>query len=96
MTMVKRHWSVAEAKAQLSTVLRQAEHEPQVVESRGRPVAVVVGVEEFARVGDPVAGTLRATRWQRFLELSETVRSEGGGSVRTTKRAARPSPFDQR
>ena len=96
MTMNKRHWSVAEAKAQLSTVLRNAEREPQIVESRGKPVAVVVGVGDFASVGDPEEGTLRASIWRRFLDLSEAVRAQGGGTLRSTERAPRPSPFSEK
>lgn len=94
--MKKSHWSVAQAKAQLSTVLRLAESEPQVVESRGKAVAVVVGVADFAKVGDPVEGTLVGARWRRFLELSETIRQEGGGTLPRTQRTARPSPFAAR
>lgn len=40
-------WSVAEAKQRLSEVLRNAAKEPQTIENRSRPVAVVVSAEAF-------------------------------------------------
>jgi prevent-host-death family protein len=40
-------WSVAEARARLSQVIQEATREPQVLDNRGRPVAVVVGVEAW-------------------------------------------------
>jgi prevent-host-death family protein len=40
-------WSVAEAKQRLSEVLRNAAKEPQMIENRSRPVAVVVAVDAF-------------------------------------------------
>ncbi|SEJ90915.1 prevent-host-death family protein [Deinococcus reticulitermitis] len=41
-----RTWKLEEAKAQLSQLVRDAEHEPQVITRHGRPVAVVSGVAE--------------------------------------------------
>ena len=40
-------WSVAEAKQRLSEVLRNAAKEPQTIENRSRPVAVVVAADTF-------------------------------------------------
>lgn len=40
-------WSVAEAKQRLSEVLRNAAKEPQTIENRSRPVAVVVSADAF-------------------------------------------------
>jgi prevent-host-death family protein len=40
-------WSVAEAKQRLSELLRNAAKEPQTIENRSRPVAVVVAAEAF-------------------------------------------------
>lgn len=40
-------WSVAEAKQRLSELLRNAAQEPQTIENRSRPVAVVVAPDEF-------------------------------------------------
>ena len=40
-------WSVAQAKQRLSELLRSAAKEPQTIENRSRPVAVVVSAEAF-------------------------------------------------
>jgi len=40
-------WSVAEAKQRLSELLRRAAKEPQRIENRSRPVAVVVAADTF-------------------------------------------------
>ncbi len=44
-------WSVHEAKARLSELIRRAQHEgPQRVTVHGRNAVVVVGVEDFERL----------------------------------------------
>jgi prevent-host-death family protein len=45
--MSVRRWNVAEAKAKLSEVLSQASREPQVIENRGREVAVVLSIQDY-------------------------------------------------
>ncbi len=47
----KRHdvWTVADAKARLSEVIERAQDEPQVITRNGKPSAIVVFVEEWAR-----------------------------------------------
>jgi prevent-host-death family protein len=91
MTMSKRghHWSVASAKAELSRVVHDAQRRPQVIESRGKPIAVVVGIEQFE---DGSA----AARWKRFLDASAEVRVQGGAELRVPKRSRRGSPFSRR
>src|SRR5271165_5858295 len=42
-------WGVAEAKARLSEVIDRAQGEPQVITRNGKPSAIVVSVEEWAR-----------------------------------------------
>jgi prevent-host-death family protein len=42
-------WSVAEAKARLSEVIDRAQGEPQVITRNGKPSAIVVSVDEWAR-----------------------------------------------
>ena len=42
-------WSAAEAKRNFSRVLKDAATGPQLVESRGKPVGVVVSYESYAR-----------------------------------------------
>lgn len=41
-----RIWKLEEAKAHLSQLVRDAEHEPQVITRHGKPVAVVSGLTE--------------------------------------------------
>jgi prevent-host-death family protein len=88
MTMSSRsyRWSVASAKAELSRLVEDAQRRPQVIERRGKPVAVVVAIAQFEEGG-------AATRWRRFLEASAEIRASGGGQLRVPRRARRASPF---
>jgi prevent-host-death family protein len=43
------HWKLADAKQQLSQVVRLAKGEPQILQNRDEPVAAVVNLEEFER-----------------------------------------------
>jgi prevent-host-death family protein len=70
---------VAEAKAELSRVLRDAAEHPTVIHRRGRDIAVVVGVEEYERLvandvgrGSPMANLVRET---------EALKQRFGGGV---------------
>jgi prevent-host-death family protein len=94
MTMSPRspragRWSVADAKARLSELMQQAREQPQTIERRGRPVVVVVSVEQFEGSDDKA-------RWRAFLEASEEIRAAGGGDLRVPRRAPRRSPFGRR
>lgn len=42
-------WTLANAKARLSEVVQRAQEGPQVISRSGKPVAVMVSVEEWAR-----------------------------------------------
>lgn len=42
-------WTLANAKARLSEVIDRAEAGPQIITRHGKPSAVVVSVEEWAR-----------------------------------------------
>jgi prevent-host-death family protein len=42
-------WKVAEAKARLAQVLRDADREPQQITKRGKTVAVAVNATEISR-----------------------------------------------
>ena len=42
-------WSVADAKARLSEVIDRAQGGPQVITRNGKPSAIVVSVDEWAR-----------------------------------------------
>jgi prevent-host-death family protein len=88
MTMSKRshHWSVASAKAELSRVVEDAQRRPQVIERRGKPVAVVVGIGQYE---DGTAGA----RWRKFLDASAELRAGGGAELEVPRRRPRTSPF---
>lgn len=43
-------WSVSKAKAKLSEVLARSRRTPQVIESRGDAIAVVISKQEFDRL----------------------------------------------
>jgi prevent-host-death family protein len=42
-------WTVADAKARLSELIERAQTDPQVITRHGKPSAVVVSAEEWAR-----------------------------------------------
>jgi prevent-host-death family protein len=42
-------WSVADAKARLSELIERAQREPQVIARNGKPSAIVVSIDEWAR-----------------------------------------------
>jgi prevent-host-death family protein len=42
-------WTVADAKARLSEVIERAQTDPQIITRHGKPSAVVVSAEEWAR-----------------------------------------------
>jgi prevent-host-death family protein len=46
---IRMNWSIAEAKAKLSALVEKTKDGPQTVTKNGRPVAVVVSAEEWAR-----------------------------------------------
>ncbi|MCC8977024.1 type II toxin-antitoxin system Phd/YefM family antitoxin [Bradyrhizobium brasilense] len=42
-------WTVADAKARLSEVIERAQTDPQVITRHGKPSAVIVSAQEWAR-----------------------------------------------
>jgi len=42
-------WTVADAKARLSEVIERAQKDPQIITRHGKPSAVIVSAEEWAR-----------------------------------------------
>ena len=93
MTMSSRRWNIATAKAELSRVLRRARRQPQVIENRGEPVAVVVAFDDYRCLSDRER---KSKRWKSFLELSADLRAEGGVDLDIPARRSRPSPFEPR
>ena len=68
-------YSVAEAKARLSEVLRAAQKRPVVIHNRGRDVGVVVSMDDFA-AGHPVKSKTAMVQW---LERAAEWRQRSGG-----------------
>jgi prevent-host-death family protein len=94
MTMTKAHWSVAQAKASLSRVLADAALLPQVIERRGKPVAVVVSMADYQQaLGDPAEASRRLGKWRSFLRTSSELRAAGGAALSLPRRETRRSPF---
>lgn len=91
--MPVRKWKVAEARARLSEVLGQAQREPQVIENRGREIAVIVAIDDYRRLTEVADRTAPAGRLAAFLHLSAEVRAAGGAEIRLPRRKPRPSPF---
>jgi prevent-host-death family protein len=91
MTMSSRRWSITKAKSELSRLVQDARESPQVLESRGRPVAVVLSTEAYARM----AGAENAARrWQSVLALAAEIREEGGVTLEIPRRERpRRRPF---
>lgn len=89
VTMSAR-WNVASAKAELSRVIASARRSPQVIEKRGQPVAVVVGIEDFTRMADLDKA---AARWKAFMALSAELAAAGGADLDIPVRTSRRSPF---
>jgi prevent-host-death family protein len=85
-------WNIATAKAELSRVLRDAQQEPQVIENRGSPVAVVLGASEYERVQERERA---AGSWEAALAASAAVRAAGGAPLRLPTRVPRKSPFSR-
>lgn len=88
--MSPARWSIARAKAGLSRLVEDARERPQVIENRGRPVAVVLAATEYERMR-----TLEQAgdRWTALLDLSAEIRSEGGATLKTPRRRPRRSPL---
>lgn len=92
--MTKAHWSVAQAKASLSRVLAEAAGSPQVIAKRGKPVAVVLSLEDYQQaLGDPADAAHRLGRWRAFLHASRELRAAGGATLAATRRQPRKSPL---
>ena len=88
--MTMSRWNVASAKAELSLVLERARRSPQIIEKRGVPIAVVLGIDDYSRLDERQRTT---DQWKRFLAQSAALRQEGGVDLEIPKRTARPSPF---
>jgi len=93
MTMSSSKWNVASAKAELSSLVRHAQRRPQVIERRGEPVAVVLGMDDYRALAEKHDAS---GRWRQFLVTSAELREAGGAELRLPKREPRPSPLSRR
>jgi prevent-host-death family protein len=91
----RQAWQVAEAKAKLSELLADAATHPQVIERRGTPVAVVLGIEAYAAANAQLIESSVESRMARFLEHCAALRGRGGVVLRVGRRVSRPSPFEE-
>ena len=67
-------WSVADAKARLSEVLRQAREAPQVIESRGDEVAIVLSADAYRELESlqrEASPPERLARFRSFVNTDE-------------------------
>jgi prevent-host-death family protein len=85
-------WQVAQAKQQLSEVLRKAEDEPQLIYRRDRPVAAVLGLGDLAEFERWREARSRRTLADRFAELRQILEEEGY-VLELPERRDRPNAF---
>lgn len=91
------NWSVAEAKEQLSEVLRRAATRPQTITKRARDIAVVVDVQEFREFQQWKNAGGKKTVAQAFEDLRR-ISGAGGPALlappRRNRRTAFPPPVE--
>lgn len=85
--MIVMTWSVATAKARLSELLKRARRGPQVIESRGEPVAVVLSTAEFERLKQ-AAEAPKETPMAALMALTERLRGDEGLDLELPLRGA--------
>jgi prevent-host-death family protein len=93
--MTMSTWSVAEAKARFATLVARAGKSPQRITRRGRPVAVVTGIDESGQA-QPAA---YRHPMRDFLGRCAELRAAGDlGLVLTPRKPqrTRPNPFGPR
>ena len=86
-------WNVADAKAGLSKVIREAQKRPQTIESRGTEVAVVVCARDYHQLRAEADAANPASRCADFLRFSAELRAHGGATLKLPSRKPRRSPF---
>jgi prevent-host-death family protein len=70
--------------------VQEADDAPQIIENRGRPVAVVISAAEYERI-ETVRG--RRNKWQEMLALAADLRADGGVDLKLPRRERRRSPL---
>lgn len=83
-----RSYSIAEAKNHLSGLVHEVEEQgPVELTRRGRPVAMVISMEEFERLQQPKAGVWDAIRqWRAEMgdDLKDLDPDEIWGGIRSS------------
>jgi prevent-host-death family protein len=80
--MVRRSWSVQDAKNRFSEVVEAARHEAQTVTKHGKPAAVVVAADEYDRLQK-----LKQLRAPNFAEMLLNIPK---ADVRFERMSAKP------
>lgn len=71
--MKQRHYSVNEAQNQLPAIINQIDEESNVLlTSEGKPVAVLLSVNEYRKLTP-----LREGFWDKYVSFRETLETEG-------------------
>lgn len=83
-------WSVSAAKAKLSEVLSRARRTPQVIESRGEAVAVVLSKGEYDRL-QQLEARPRPTAVAALLDLTDALKEEGDLELELPRRELEPA-----
>jgi prevent-host-death family protein len=58
-------WSISEAKAKLSEVVRLCQKEPQTITRRGVPVVEIISAAEYRRLGGKLPDAAKPARKTR-------------------------------
>jgi prevent-host-death family protein len=89
------NWSVSEAKAKLSALLVRARRTPQVIESRGEEIAVVISMDTYNRLRAE-AEAPKETPMQAWLRSLERLKEGEDLSIELPARTLsqeRPAPL---
>lgn len=86
-------WSAAEAKAKLSEVLEEAQKEPQKIRNRGKPVAVIVSIQEYEALREAAEAQRQRINGgvSRLIAELDGLKARAGGAL-DLKIPSRASP----
>jgi len=87
-------WSVSQAKARFSEVVDAAQSHPQKIANRGKDIAIVMSMKEYASLRELKDLAAPEARMREFLRFSEDISRDAEGDFEIPKSADRPSPFD--
>ena len=69
-------WKIAEAKQQLSAVVKAAQDEPQLISRRNELVAAVIGCEAFEEYCELLERSKNRSLGEAFKEIRQICRAE--------------------